>query len=145
VSENDMLAPVDHPLTGPFWTAAGKGRLVVQQCQSCGELRWPPLAGCPECRSRETSWVEVPPSGTIWSLVTYHRAFQAELKADIPYTVAMVRLDDGPYIVGRLAPDAHASIGDRVTAEFAKVNGVPQLRWRAEDSPAANGGSDGKA
>jgi uncharacterized OB-fold protein len=77
--------------------------------------------------------------------VTYHRAFQAELKADIPYTVAMIQLDDGPYLAGRLAPGAVARIGDRVTAEFAEVNGVPQLRWRAEDSQAADGGNDGKA
>ena len=145
MSEQDTLAPVGHPLTGPFWTAAAEGRLVMQRCESCGELRWPPLAGCPECRSRDTSWVQVRPNGTIWSLVTYHRAFQAELKADIPYTVVMVQLDDAPCILGRLAPDSHASIGDRVTAEFAQVNGVPQLRWRTEDSHTASGGSDGKA
>jgi uncharacterized protein len=139
------LSPVDAPLAGPFWTAAGEGRLVIQQCESCGELRWPPLSGCPECLSRATSWVEVPPTGTIWSQVTYHRAFQAELKADIPYTVAMVALDDGPYLVGRVAPDVTAAIGDRVTAEFAEVRGAPQLRWRPVNEQAANGGSDGKA
>ena len=139
------LSPVSDPLTGPFWEAARTGRLVVQRCEACGELRWPPLAGCPECRGREASWAQVHPGGTIWSLVTYHRAFQAELKDSIPYSVAMVRLDDGPYIVGRLAPGTRASIGDRVTAEFAEVNEVPQLRWRAEDSRKASGGSDGKA
>ena len=139
------LSPVDDPLTGPFWTAAGEGRLVVQRCESCGELRWPPLVGCPECRGRETSWAQVPPNGTIWSLVTYHRAFQAEFKADVPYTVVMVQLDDGPYLVGRLVPDTGASIGDRVTAEFAEVNGIPQLRWRAADAPPTKEGRDGKA
>ena len=132
MSESGALTPTQDPLTGPFWTAAGEGRLVVQRCESCGELRWPPLSG--------------------WSQVTYHRAFQAELKADIPYTVALVQLDDGPYLAGRLAPGATAAIGDRVTAEFAEVRGAPQLRWRPLDDSAddseqqhANGGSDGKA
>ena len=163
MSDEGALAPTQDPLTGPFWTAAGEGRLVVQRCDSCGELRWPPLSGCPECLSRETTWAEVPPGGTIWSQVTYHRAFQAELTADIPYTVALVQLDDGPYLAGRLAPGTTARIGDRVTAEFAEVRGAPQLRWRpAGAGPAsthtararasgtqaaqhADGGSDGKA
>ena len=152
MSESGALTPTQDPLTGPFWTAAGEGRLVVQRCHSCGELRWPPLSGCPECLSRETTWSEVAPGGVIWSQVTYHRAFQAELKADIPYTVALVQLDDGPYLAGRLAPGAAAAIGDRVTAEFAEVRGAPQLRWRPADDRAddsaqqhVNGGSDGKA
>jgi hypothetical protein len=151
----NTLAPLDDPLTGPFWAAAASGRLAVQQCGDCGELRWPPLAGCPECRSRDTSWAEVAPRGTIWSFVTYHRAFQAELKSDIPYTVLMVQLEDGPYIVGRLiAGTTPPSVGDRVTAEFPEVNGVPQVRWRVSDQAdgqqadgqqAASGGSDGQA
>jgi uncharacterized OB-fold protein len=109
------------------------------------------LVGCPECRSRDTTWDEVTPSGTIWSFVVYHRAFQAELKAEIPYTVAMVQLDDGPYMVGRLVSGEKApSVGDRVTAEFTEINGVPQLRWRAASQAGsvdqqANGGSNGKA
>lgn len=144
MTEKETLAPVDDPLTGPFWTAAGKGQLVVQRCESCGEYRWPPLAGCPECRSRQASWAEVSPDGTIWSLVTYHRAFQAELKEEIPYTVAMVHLDDGPYLVGRLAPGTAASIGDRVTAQFTEVRGVPQLGWRSGNR-GEDGGRDGQA
>jgi hypothetical protein len=129
--EKATLAPVDDPVSGPFWQAAREGRLVVQRCGSCGELRWPPLVGCPECRSRDTTWVEVAPSGTIWSFVVYHRAFQAELKADIPYTVVMVELDDGPYIVGRLVPgDKSPSVGDRTVAEFVEIDGIPSVRWR---------------
>lgn len=95
------VAPVTDPLSAPFWEAARKGRLVLQRCASCGALRWPPLVGCPECRSRDTTWDEVDPQGTIWSFVVYHRAFAAELKNEIPYTV-MVELDDGPYLVGLL-------------------------------------------
>lgn len=133
-TEKTALAPVGDPLTGPFWEAARKGRLVIQRCGSCGALRWPPLAGCPECRGRDGTWDEVTPSGTIWSFVVYHRAFAAELKNEIPYTVAMVQLDDGPYLVGRLVPGGKApAVGDRVTAEFAEIDGVPSVRWRAEE------------
>jgi uncharacterized OB-fold protein len=142
------LAPVPDPLTAPFWAAAGRGRLVIQRCRDCGALRWPPLAGCPECRSRDATWDEVAPQGTIWSFVVYHRAFAAELTHEIPYTVVMVQLDDGPYLLGRFVEDGRTpTIGARVTADFAEVNGVPSVRWRAADATNWTEGesSNGKA
>jgi hypothetical protein len=141
------VPPVGDPLTGPFWEAAGEGRLVVQRCVSCGALRWPPLVGCPECRGRETTWDEVEPTGTIWSFVVYHRAFAAELKDQIPYTVAMVELDDGPYLVGRIVDgDRPPAVGDRVVAQFIEIDGVPSVGWRAkEGNDAKNGDLNGKA
>jgi uncharacterized protein len=125
------LAPDGDALTAPFFTAAGEGRLVVQRCHSCSALRWPPLVGCPECHSRDTSWVDVAPSGTIWSYVVYHRAFAAELRAHIPYTVVMVELDDGPYVVGRLIDSQQPpTVGARVVAEFVDADGVPAVHWK---------------
>jgi hypothetical protein len=139
-----VLAPVTDPLTAPFWDAARRGRLVIQRCTACGELRWPPLVGCPECHGRDATWDEVHPTGTIWSFVVYHRAFAAELKDEIPYTVAMVHLDDGPYLVGRFE-DAGGPpvIGDRVTAVFTETDGVPSIRWRAGNTPRAGNTKNG--
>lgn len=126
-----QLSPVDDPLVGPHFAAAAEGRLAVQRCDSCTALRWPPLAGCPECRHNETTWVDVEPTGTIWSFVVYHRAFSAAVKDQVPYTVAMVQLDEGPYIVGRLIDgDVPPKVGDRVNAEFGEDAGVPVVRWR---------------
>lgn len=144
-SKPTTLAPVTDPLSAPFWDAARRGRLVIQRCTACGELRWPPLVGCPECRSRDATWDEVSPSGTIWSFVIYHRAFAAELKDQIPYTVAMVHLDDGPYLVGRFEADTgrKPAIGDRVTAAFTETDGVPAVRWRAEDATEARDSKNG--
>jgi uncharacterized OB-fold protein len=125
------LSPVNDPVAGPFFEAAAAGRLVVQRCNSCDLLRWPPLSGCPDCRSRDTTWVDVRPTGTIWSFVVYHRAFSASLKDEIPYTVAMVQLDEGPYLVGRLIDgEKPPQVGDVVNAEFLDVDGVPTVRWR---------------
>jgi uncharacterized protein len=139
------LAPVTDPLTAPFWDSVSRGRLVIQRCRACGELRWPPLVGCPECRSRDATWDEVRPTGTIWSFVVYHRAFAAELKDEIPYTVAMVHLDDGPYLVGRLEDAGRPPvIGDQVTAVFTETGGVPSVRWRAGNTTNGDN-SNGKA
>lgn len=128
---SNELSPAADPLAAPFFLAAADGRLVVQRCKSCGALRWPPLRGCPDCRGRATSWVDVEPRGTVWSFVVYHRAFAASLKDQVPYTVVMVQLDDGPFMVGRLvAGEPRPSVGDRVEADFSNVDRVPTVRWR---------------
>jgi uncharacterized protein len=93
----------------------------------------------------------VRPVGAIWSFVVYHRAFAAELTDEIPYTVAMVELDDGPYLVGRLEDAGRPPvIGDRVTAVFTETDGVPSVRWQTRDSqnpedPKDGDNSNGKA
>ncbi|HEY0229598.1 MAG TPA: OB-fold domain-containing protein [Mycobacterium sp.] len=125
------LSPIDDPLAGPFFEAASEGRLVVQRCTTCAALRWPPLAGCPECRGRDAGWVDVAPTGTVWSYVVYHRAFQPELAGQIPYIVAMIELDDGPYMIGRLIhAEKSPAVGDRAVAEFVDVEGIPSVHWR---------------
>ncbi|RZI95410.1 MAG: OB-fold domain-containing protein [Microbacterium sp.] len=48
------------------------------------------------------NWVDVRPTGEIWSHVTYHRALDRRFADRVPYTVAMVRLDDGIDMVGRI-------------------------------------------
>lgn len=119
-------------MSEPYSVAAAEGRLVVQRCRDCEALRWPPLVGCPECLSRETDWVDVAPRGTVWSYVVYHRAFATKYSDEIPYTVAVVQLDDGPYLVGRLAAEEPLAVGDRVVAVFSSDGEKPDVRWRRE-------------
>jgi uncharacterized OB-fold protein len=114
------------PLTAPYWTAARDGRLLVQQCSACQSLRWPPLDGCPECLHTDATWTEINPRGEVWSFVVYQRAFSKDLAGDVPYTVAMVKCDDGPYMIGRLATEEPLTVGDRVEAVFTDG----QVRWR---------------
>ena len=114
------LSPIDDPLAGPFFAAAGEGRLVVQRCNSCDALRWPPLVGCPECRSRDTSWVDVAPTGTIWSYVVYHRAFHPGFADELPYVVAIVENADGVRYTGRVVGRREdVAVGAKVRAVFA--------------------------
>jgi uncharacterized OB-fold protein len=125
------LSPVNDPVAGPFFEAAKQGRLIAQRCDCCAALRWPPLPGCPECRERATTWVELAQTGTVWSFVVYHRAFARELAEQIPYTVAMIELDDGPYMIGRVTRDGEPPVvGARARAELVDVEGVPSVHWK---------------
>lgn len=100
---NKPLPDVDDPLTAPFWAATREGVLLVQRCNSCHYLRWPPDPLCTECQTVGGEWVEVRPSGTLWSYAVYHRAMHRAFSDEIPYAVGLVELDDGPRMYGRLA------------------------------------------
>lgn len=127
-----LLPDVTDPVTAPFWRGLRERRILVQKCGACGALRYPPLAGCPECLGRDAEWIEVGRSGSVWSYAVYHRALQPTFADEIPYTVAVVELDDGPRITARMVRGGGPLvIGARVAAQFEDVSAeVTQLKWR---------------
>ena len=124
-------ASSDASVARPFWEAAGEDRLVIQKCAHCLALRWPPLPGCPQCLEPGGDWVEVSTEGEILSFVVYHRSLSPAFDADVPYTVALVRIDGGPEIVGRvLEPSDAARVGVRVRGVFDPLDdGSKLLKW----------------
>ncbi len=122
------LPDLTDPLTQPFWEGTANGIIRVQRCDNCGYLRWPPATLCQNCQTIGGTWVEVSPQGTLYSYVTYHRAFDTAFEDDIPYTVALVALDDGPRMYGRLLGEVEtSSVGKPVRAVFEKV--APEVTY----------------
>ena len=122
---------VTDPATAPFWKGTRDGKVVVQACTKCGYLRWPPGPLCNECLSPDTEWKEISPTGTLWSYAVYHRAMNPRFKDQIPYTVALVELDDGPRMYGRLVGDtADVKVGLPVRAVLQEIEpGVTVVNW----------------
>lgn len=95
--------------TLPFWQAAADHRLVVQRCAECGETRHPPAPVCPECRSGEADWQELPGRGELYTYTVVHRPIAAE--QTLPFIIAVVALEGSgglrmlSNVVG-VAPDA---------------------------------------
>jgi uncharacterized OB-fold protein len=104
----------------PFWQGARDHRLVFQHCSDCGFVRWPAAGVCPECLSREYRWVEVAATGTVWSIVVYHRAYARTGIPPVPYNVALVELDCGVRLLTRIvdADPSDAGPGTRVAVQF---------------------------
>lgn len=129
------LPDVNDPLTAPFWAASAKRKLVVQECAECGYLRWPPGPLCPECQKEGGAWTEVRPTGLLWSVATYHRALDPAFADEVPYSVALVELDDGPRMYGRISGDPGTFMLDTpVQATFYDVApGVTLIGWTPAD------------
>ena len=80
---------------------------------------------------RRTEWREIRPTGTLWSYAVYHRAMNPRFKDQIPYTVALIELDDGPRMYGRLVNAAgKVEPGSPVRAVFQEAEpGVTVVNW----------------
>jgi len=120
----DLLLPdVASPVAAPFWSAARAHRFVLQRCAACGHVRWTPSPICPECLGEEAEWDGQPSGGTVWGAATYHRALYPAFERDVPYVVALVELDAGPKMIGRVvdAPVAEDLADTRVSVTYLDV------------------------
>ena len=76
-------------------------RLVGEICEKCGTRIFPPRDVCPECETVEQREVAFSGRGQVYSYSTvYHPPRGFEEFA--PYTVALVKLDEGPMVTAQL-------------------------------------------
>lgn len=122
VKQRTLVAPTVYPETKPFWDAAAEGRLLVKQCDDCGEHHHYPRAACPFCGSERTQWREASGRGTIYS-------FSVMRRAEVPYVIAYVTLEEGPTMMSNIV-DADADairIGQNVKVTFNPSDGGSPL------------------
>lgn len=118
----DKPLPRIDPLNQPFWDAARQNRLVVQTCRACGDAHFPPSPVCPACLSTEQEWREASGRGTLESWIEMHRAYWDGFRDALPYSVCLVRLDEGPLLVSNLVGEAGtAKLGAAVRVVFEAV------------------------
>lgn len=76
-------------------------RLVGEICEACGARIFPPRDVCPECETVEQRDVAFSGKGEVYSYsIVYHPPRGFEEFA--PYTVALVRLEEGPMVTAQL-------------------------------------------
>ena len=113
--------PRPTPLSAPHWDGCREGRLRVQRCRACRHYVFIPQPVCTACQSDALEWVDSSGRGTVYSLTTVHRPQRPEFA--VPYTVAIVELDEGWHMLTNLvecAPEERA-IGMRVEVVFRRM------------------------
>ena len=114
------LPPVDD-LTRRWWDATEQRRLLVQHCPQCDHYQHYPRAVCTACGSTDLEFLDAAGTGTVYSFTEVQRAVPPMTEA--PYTVALVRLDEGPLLLTNIEGDTIA------------CDGPVQVAWR----PLADG------
>jgi hypothetical protein len=120
----------------PFWDSCRAGRLSLQKCGACSHIRYPISPFCPRCLSADFAWAPVSGRGTVFSYVVFHRAYHPGFKAEVPYNVALVQLEEGPRMYSNIVgtPNDQVRIGDAVEAVFEAATQevtIPKFRLRA--------------
>jgi uncharacterized OB-fold protein len=107
-----------------FWQAARERRLEIMRCRGCGKHFFYPRELCPFCHSDAPERVMASGRGTIYSFTIARRPAGPAFKADVPYVVALVELEEGPRLMTNiLTPDvASVRIGQKVTAVYDDVS-----------------------
>ncbi len=111
-----------------FWVATKAHELKLQKCDRCSRFWYYPGPVCHYCSSREFTWTAVSGRGTIYSYSVLERAKGNPFEDDVPITIILVRLEEGPvmmsnlvdYEPGQLAIDApvvvdYEDVDERVT------------------------------
>ncbi len=108
--------PETHPEHLEFWQAAAEGKLLIKQCDSCGEYHYYPREHCPYCMSNKTTWKEAKGTGSIY---TY-----SVMRKGVPYAIAFVTLDEGPRMMTNIVDcDLDAVHIDQIVKVVFKQSG----------------------
>ncbi|MEV0720055.1 Zn-ribbon domain-containing OB-fold protein [Asanoa sp. NPDC050611] len=114
--------PVPPPddVTAPWWGATREHRYTVQRCAACGHVQHPPRAVCVRCGSTDDlALTDASGNGTVDAWTVVHRAPRAGVA--VPYTIARIRLAEGPIVLSRLDGDDW-TIGDPVRVGWVDLD-----------------------
>jgi len=131
LGDDDLLSPT-------FWEGVGQGEFRVQRCESCGRARFPPINFCPDCHAVGFRWEPASGEATVWSYTVVHRAPTAELAGEVPYTLVVGQLREGPLVLARLCQvrPGQVMIGMPILVRFhTDAAGVARYHFVPESPP----------
>jgi uncharacterized OB-fold protein len=94
-------APKPTPETAPYWEAANRGQLQIQQCNACSRYYFYPRTACPHCGSTDVTWVAVSGRGRLHTYLINHRPAPG-FEEEAPYAIAVVELEEGPRMMANI-------------------------------------------
>ena len=103
VTSEELTAESPFALPG-FFSVLAEGRLLGGRCHGCNTVLVPPRPACYACGSREIAVEELSRDGEIVTFTEVCRPAPA-FEADAPLTIAIVELDSGARLTGRVAAD----------------------------------------
>jgi uncharacterized OB-fold protein len=109
------------PETEGFWQGVKRRELLLKWCDDCKEAFHPKRIVCTHCGQSELTWKKSLGKGKVYSFSEVHHVADPSFKASVPYTIGLVKLDEGVHLLSRLisnsgpiAIDAPASVDFRV-------------------------------
>lgn len=124
--------------TRAYWAGLARGELLLQHCRDCGHVQFYQRAFCGRCLSANIERRPASGRGSIYSFSTVHRPPSAEFKDDVPYTVVLVELAEGPRMISTLVDTPPATVGIGQPVEIVYERASPEItfpRFRRVGAP----------
>lgn len=99
-----------------------RSKLLIQICEQCRTLLAPMMATCSRCCSSQLEPIASTGTGSIVSSRVVHREVDGLHGELVPVTIAIVALDDGPWVYSFIAGTA-----SRCATEPVRVRFVPNV------------------
>lgn len=105
-----------------FWAACNDGELLLSECATCGHVFYYPRQMCPHCGAQELRWRRSSGRGQVYSFTHVEVSFYGPTwERDLPYTVILVDLDEGPRMLSRLVESDQDAVALGAAVEVAFV------------------------
>lgn len=133
--------PISTPETAFWWENCRAERLLIQHCGDCGSHQFYPRSYCTSCSGDSLEWVEAAGLGTV-STFTICRVPVAEAyAADLPYVVALVRLQEGPTLMSNITDCDPESVRTGMPVEVvfeSRTEEITLPQFRPSRTPTAS-------
>lgn len=107
-----------------FWEACDNERFLLQECDTCGTVRFYPASFCPNCHGETWNQLEATGTGELKTYTEVHYAASAAFKEDTPYVVALVELDEGVDVMANIVDSDPSTI---------KIGAPVELVWEQRE------------
>lgn len=96
------------------------------KCGNCGAVMFPSRTLCPKCRHASVGKLsphKLSGAGVVEAVTVVHSP-PSGFELQTPYTLAMVKLDEGPRVLAQVtdAKPGDVKAGDRVRSVFRRIN-----------------------
>ena len=112
-----FLKPEVNNANETFWEGIKREKFIIQKCNACGDVFFPPRIVCPECLSNDLKYIESKGQGTLYAF-TEIRGRAPGFKT--PFVVGLIELDEKPgRFLSRIdAPYESLKIGERMKVKY---------------------------
>ena len=125
--------PRPTPETEDYWKGCRNHELLLQRCTQCSELQFYPRIICTKCASEKLEWVNASGKGKILTFTIVRRPVSEAYAADVPYVVALIKLDEGPTMMSNVVDCDPESLQtgspvELVFEDWSRDISIPQFR-----------------
>lgn len=106
-----------------YWEGCKRHELLLQRCRECDKFQFPHRTVCSNCFSFKLETVRASGKGKVYSFSTVYRAPSKAFEPDVPYTIALIDLDEGPRMTSTVidCKPEEVRIGMRVAVVFDDI------------------------